>query len=118
MQVESSRGLDETFTSDDLPVDIEASESPSYAWSPETGLSCYDCRSPQVNSATSTTYTCSIVSSSTGCPVNELFTLTFEEEPIVPGEFKIPDVFTPNGDGINDYFEIQGLPPYSALLIL
>ena len=110
--------LDETYTPSDLPISLEATEGSSYSWSPGSGLSCYDCRSPEVLSSVSTTYTCTLLSSLTGCPSNELFILSFTTDPIPPAEtFKIPNVFTPNGDNINDNFEITGLPPLSSLLI-
>ncbi len=110
--------LNETLTTSDLPITLEASEGASYSWSPGSGLSCYDCRSPEVNSNLSTTYTCTLLSTLTGCPSKELFILSFTDDPIIPpGEFKIPNVFTPNGDEINDNFEITALPSYSSLLI-
>jgi gliding motility-associated-like protein len=40
-----------------------------------------------------------------------------ENEPVLNDDFKIPNVFTPNGDNVNDYFEILALPPYSSLMI-
>jgi gliding motility-associated-like protein len=109
--------LNESLTSSDLPYTLTASESSSYAWSPSTGLSCYDCRSPEVNSNVDRTYTCTLISETSGCPENELFILSFTDDSIPPGEFKIPNVFTPNGDGFNDRFEITGLPPYSSLMV-
>jgi len=113
--------LNDTIETTDLPYVLTATESSSYSWSPETGLSCYDCRSPEVNSSTSQTYTCRIDDPETGCPLDELFQLTIinvvDPPPVLPDDFKIPNVFTPNGDQINDLFEIRELPPNSALLI-
>jgi gliding motility-associated-like protein len=109
--------LNDTFTESDLPITLEASESSSYSWLPSSGLSCDDCRTPEVNNSTDITYACRIISASSGCPAIELFTLNFIDDPGPSGEFKIPNVFTPNSDGINDFFEITGLPPYSSLRI-
>ncbi|MCK5138029.1 MAG: gliding motility-associated C-terminal domain-containing protein [Bacteroidales bacterium] len=115
--VESTVVLNETYNTSDLPITLQASESSSYSWTPNTGLSCYDCRSPEVNSNISRTYTCNLLSSTSGCPAVELFILQFEDDPVPPGDFKIPNVFTPNGDEVNDNFVIEGLPPYSSLII-
>jgi len=111
--------LRDTFETTDLPITISASESPSYSWSPSSGLSCYDCQSPELSSNLSISYTCRIEDESTGCPLDELFIFTFNyiDPPVPPSELMIPNVFTPNGDHFNDVFEIQGLPPYSALII-
>jgi gliding motility-associated-like protein len=110
--------MNDTIAISDLPFALVASEGSSYSWSPSSGLSCDDCRSPEVNRTVSATYTCSFFSTSTGCPEKELFMLTITDE-IEPlsGGFKIPNVFTPNGDHFNDVFEITGLPPYSSLIV-
>lgn len=42
---------------------------------------------------------------------------TVSDDVIVRYDFKIPDGFSPNGDGINDNFEIQGLTAFSDVTI-
>lgn len=117
-QAVSTVRLNGTYETSDLPVTITASESESYNWTPTSGLSCYDCQSPEVNSDISATYSCQVINAA-GCPAIDLFILTFADEPgtVIPQDFKIPNVFTPNKDGFNDYFEIPELPPFSSLQI-
>lgn len=53
------------------------------------------------------------------CPSNlfDSTTVTFEViNPMGADEFIPPNVFTPNGDGINDIFQLTGLEPLSANL--
>ena len=116
---ESRVVMNDTVLSTDLPITLLASESPSYSWNPDAGLSCYDCRSPEVNSNIYSTYICSILNDSTLCPEEEIFMLTFNdaELPILPQDFKIPNIFTPNGDLVNDAFQIRGLPSGCTLSI-
>lgn len=113
-EIKESIVLTDSITSEDLPYELEASEGWNYTWSPAVGLSCTDCRNPQVTSTQSQTYACTLEPGEESCPVRELFILHIEEI-LPPQDFKIPNVFTPNGDGLNDVFEIHGLPAQSSL---
>lgn len=90
-----------------------ASESYNgYIWNPTVGLSCSDCQTPIFTAKESAEYTVSIINS-WRCPLSETFKITMVNLDIV-----IPNVFTPNGDGINDYFEVKNIKPNSTLKIL
>ena len=82
-----------------------------YKWSPGYGLNCTDCQSPMLTAKQTTTYTAQTYDQ-WRCAINEIFKVTMDRYEVV-----IPNVFTPNGDHINDNFEIKGLVPGNKLQI-
>ena len=75
----------------------------NYAWSPDFGLSCYDCANPVFNGVFSQPYTL-VVTNDSGCVATADFTVT-----VIPNyDFFVPNAFTPNGDGKNDYWQLFG----------
>lgn len=72
-----------------------------YSWEPNTGLSCTDCRAPQLQALETTTYTI-IGTDVQGCQDTTEWTVTVDESPRV----FVPNAFSPNGDGVNDLLQV------------
>jgi len=74
----------------------------NYWWSPADGLSCTRCLNPTVNSKEKRTYTLR-VQGDNGCFNYDIITIIYD------GIIFLPNVFTPDGDGINDIFYAIGV---------
>lgn len=71
-----------------------------YTWSPPDGLSASNIKNPIATPQTTTTY-CVTATDQNNCTASDCYQI----ELLLP-EVKIPDAFTPNGDGNNDYLEL------------
>lgn len=75
----------------------------TYQWSPATYLDNPNLKQPTSKPTQSITYTLTVTDPLTGCSAQDQVNV------VVDNNLKIPDSFSPNGDGINDTWEIQGL---------
>jgi gliding motility-associated-like protein len=76
----------------------------SIVWTPPTGLSCVNCNNPTATPNQTTTYIVS-VSSANGCVSKDTITIIVIEP---CGELFVPNIFSPNADGLNDLECVMG----------
>ncbi|OAQ42063.1 hypothetical protein A5893_02810 [Pedobacter psychrophilus] len=82
----------------------------SYKWSPSTGLNKDDILNPIASPIKDTKYTL-LVTSQNGCiNIDDVFIKVL----LLP---EIPNTFTPNGDGVNDIWDIKYLSSYPSVTI-
>ncbi|WP_184547056.1 gliding motility-associated C-terminal domain-containing protein [Mucilaginibacter sp. FT3.2] len=82
----------------------------SYLWTPAEGLSNPNIQNPLANPVSTTDYTLTVVSA-TGCQATAIVRV------LVLKDIMIPNSFTPNGDGINDTWEITNLADFPKATI-
>jgi len=87
-----------------LLTSINANNGNVYTWSPSADLTCTACPDPMSHAIDSFyTYTVSVIDEY-GCESTDSMRITTFDIAHV----YIPNAFTPNGDGINDFFQIFG----------
>lgn len=87
-------------------VTLHANGNGTIIWNTHSSLSCTTCNDPVASPATTTIYTATNMSPD-GCQVSDQFTVVVLRDAVI----HIPTAFTPNGDGLNDYFGPLGKVP-------
>jgi len=82
-------------------IQLLASGGRFYQWKPERGLSDATIANPIANPTRTTTYTVEVLDS-LGCLAEKEMTI------FVENQLFIPNLFTPNNDGQNDFFKVYG----------
>jgi gliding motility-associated-like protein len=92
------------FSGDSVLLDFESTLDPvSIQWGPMSVLSCSTCPSTFAYPPNDQYVTLTVVDAE-GCTATDSIMIFV----FVPKQIFIPTVFSPNGDGINDFFYIQG----------
>lgn len=96
--------IDTIFTGQSLQ--LPANGNGSITWNYHPTLSCTDCAHPVATPAETTIYTATNAIAE-GCSRSDQFTLVVLKDALT----FIPSAFTPNGDGLNDWFGPLGKVP-------
>jgi len=83
---------------------LNANGGGTYLWSPASTLSCSTCTHPVATPLATTEY-CVRVTNSGGCVDSSCVIITVDA---TCGEVYVPNYFSPNADGVNDYLCVYG----------
>ena len=98
------RTMDTIFAGES--VTLHSNGNGTITWNPHATLSCTDCPDPVARPVATTIYT-AVNRLSNGCQVSGDFTVVVLNDAVV----MVPNAFTPNSDGRNDYFGPIGKVP-------
>ncbi|MEM9920319.1 MAG: gliding motility-associated C-terminal domain-containing protein, partial [Bacteroidota bacterium] len=97
-----------------LNANYDGTPGYTFEWTPPFGLSCRSCASPAAQVDTTTTYSVIVTDPETGC--TDTAQTTVEILVACPPELvNMPNIFTPNGDGVNDILRIVASPAIETI---
>jgi gliding motility-associated-like protein len=89
----------------EIPISVNHSGPFEYFWWPSNGLSCNTCSQPTITASDSMVYYL-LIKDESGCESHDSIVILVRK-----GEgIYIPQVFSPNGDGKNDFFAVFADP--------
>lgn len=83
----------------------------TFQWLPADSLSCIDCPNPVAAPSESTSYLITVVDDDNCVALDSITITVTKNRPVY-----IPNAFSPNDDGINDYFTIYGGPATRSIV--
>jgi gliding motility-associated-like protein len=87
-----------------VKVNLEANGGVKYLWQPSTGLSNPTISNPELLTQENITYTVTIENEQ-GCSIQKRVNIIVDDG---EKDFFLPTIFSPNNDGIHDFFRIKG----------
>ncbi|MCZ6692369.1 MAG: gliding motility-associated C-terminal domain-containing protein, partial [Bacteroidetes bacterium] len=88
----------------------------NYSWSPALSLDDASSASPTATPDTTTTYTVTGVNTDS-CSASAIITITVEDL-VTENDIQAKRLFTPNGDGINDFWVIDNIEKFSDCMVI
>ena len=102
---------DEILPGESVELNGSGADPGSFTWSPASSLQNINTLNPIASPLTTTTYT--LTGGIGGCTgLTDVVKITVDDNPITP-----PTAITPNGDGINDRWEIPGLVDFPNAIV-
>ena len=102
--IDVNAGPDTTLCDGETYIMLATASTASVVWSPATGLSAVDILNPQFNNAEGVEYVL-VGTDTSGCVLSDTVKISIGP---CSSYIKVPQAFTPNGQGENNFFTVFG----------